>query len=195
VTIDGERWVPGIGDPTMIGWVTVAAYFICALLCFAAARKRQYVVIKRQDVDSNPRLFWLLLALLLIALGFNKQLDLQSLFTQIGRDIAMQQGWYEDRAVVQTLFIVALGLLGMMFLVLTIVLLRHCNSKVKLALIGCVFLFLFILTRATSFHKVDQLLGVSFAETKVNWILELGGTGIIVVAALAVLIDRSKSEF
>ena len=37
-TADGG-WEPGIGDPTLMGWFTVFAYFGTALLCYRALRK------------------------------------------------------------------------------------------------------------------------------------------------------------
>ena len=49
---------------------------------------------------------------LVCALGVNKQLDLQTLFTQLARDLAMAQGWYEERRRYQVAFIIAIGLLG-----------------------------------------------------------------------------------
>src|ERR1041384_5677187 len=39
---DGDRWRPGIGDPTFIGWFTVVAYFATAYLCWRAAGNSQY---------------------------------------------------------------------------------------------------------------------------------------------------------
>ena len=33
------RWVPGIGDPSLMGWLTVVAYFVTAFLCYRASRK------------------------------------------------------------------------------------------------------------------------------------------------------------
>jgi len=32
-----DPWMPGIGDPTLLGWLTVAAYFTAAGLCLRAA--------------------------------------------------------------------------------------------------------------------------------------------------------------
>ena len=44
--VEGGRWKPGIGDPTVMGWVTVAAYFVTAarlLWCrLARALARRY---------------------------------------------------------------------------------------------------------------------------------------------------------
>src|SRR5690606_34451823 len=108
-TVDGV-WRPGIGDPTVMGWVTVAAYFATAWLCWRA-RLRLLGKSASSDV-RRERLIWTLLAALFIALGVNKQLDLQSWFTMVGRSIARQEGWYGQRRVVQAIFIAALAVTG-----------------------------------------------------------------------------------
>src|SRR3954464_9311371 len=102
---DGDRWRPGIGDPTFIGWFTVIAYFFAAYLCRRAAGEG----LNRRKV----RWFWNGLTVLLILLGINKQLDLQTELTFIGRDFAKATGWYEDRRIVQAIFIVFIGFSGM----------------------------------------------------------------------------------
>ena len=106
-----DRWIPGIGDPSFMGWLTVVAYFATAWLCYRASRRAS-------GHDSDPYAqpepkvawVWLGLALLLTALGANKQLDLQSLLTQIGKDMAHAQGWYKSRRVVQAIFVTGIGL-------------------------------------------------------------------------------------
>src|SRR5215213_2059448 len=86
---DGDRWRLGIGDPTVIGWFTVLAYFAAALLCWRAAKKGLHT--------AKVRWFWTALAALLIFLGINKQLDLQTAFTFMAKDFAKATGWYENR--------------------------------------------------------------------------------------------------
>ena len=49
---------------------------------------------------------------MLIVLGINKQLDFQTLLTEIGRKIAHAQGWYEQRQEVQVIFVSLLMLIG-----------------------------------------------------------------------------------
>src|SRR2546423_5657387 len=93
---DGDRWRPGIGDPTFIGWVTVVAYFVAAYFCWRASRNGLH--------GRKVRWFWTGLTALLVFLGFNKQLDLQTALTFIGKDFAKATGWYENRRVVQVFF-------------------------------------------------------------------------------------------
>lgn len=81
------RWEIGIGDPTPLGWITVAAYAAAAVLAWrnvGAARR-----------TAVPHSFWIALTALMLALGINKQLDLQTWLSQAGRDLAIAQGWWE----------------------------------------------------------------------------------------------------
>jgi hypothetical protein len=163
-----------------MGWVTVVAYFVAAVLCGVFAY--------RAWSDPLPRwrthlAFWGGLALVLVLLAINKQLDLQSLFTQIGRDLAKQQGWYAERHEYQQRFIVGLFFAGAATLVAAAILLTGTWRRTGLALFGLIFLVVFILIRAASFHHVDHLLGVRFAGMKMNWLLELSGILCIGLAA------------
>ena len=76
-------WEPGIGDPTVYGWVTVAAYALGALFCWQASR------------SGAPReqRFWLVLTAIMAFLCVNKQLDLVlTREAERARDLALACG-------------------------------------------------------------------------------------------------------
>jgi hypothetical protein len=179
---DNDHWVAGIGDPTVAGWVTVAAYFCAALLCWRAARATR-VTSAGATEQTRASWFWTAFATVLVLLGFNKQLDLQTWLTLFAKHLAVEEGWYFQRRLLQAAFIGAVavagatGLLGMRFLA------GRTTGPSRLALAGGIFLGCFILIRASSFHHVDRMLGVNFGGLKVNWILELGSIACIGVAA------------
>ncbi len=168
-----EGWQPGIGDPTFKGWFTVFAYLATSVLCWKSAR----VALPRwkQTGNTGPVLFWILFSALLLLLGINKQLDLQTWFTSFGRDVAREQGWYEQRHPVQIIFIVLLTLGGLAVLGLFIRLTRGAIRECRVALLGGIFLISFVVMRAASFHHVDNLLVMRLAGVKMNWLFELGG--------------------
>lgn len=166
------RWTPGIGDPSIGGWFTVIAYFGTALLCYRARRQ------------PESRRIWWLMAGLLIALGINKQLDLQSWFTQVGRDLARAEGWYDIRGFVQTGFIIGMIVAGVISAIGLFRLAQHHAICVRTALTGLSVLLAFIMVRAASFHHVDALIGKSVLGLRFNWIFELGGIAIIAASAL-----------
>jgi len=183
-TTTNDGWRPGIGDPTVMGWLTVIAYFGVAVLCLRAYK-----------VAAPPTIFhsrgitriWLALALLFIALGINKQLDLQSLFTHIGRSIARDTGWYGRRREVQLLFIALLTVGGSIAIIWLFWLTRHAMKTYGLALLGAIFTITFIIIRAASFHRVDEILGWSLLGVEMNWALELSGIVCVGVAAAATI--------
>lgn len=172
-----ERWSPGIGDPTLVGWFTVFAYFWTAWACL---RARYSVGAAR---GSRGRAFWGVLALVLVGLGINKQLDLQGLFAMWGRDLAHAQGWYESRGLVQILFIMMLGGMGLLVVAAVGWWLRDKLRQLWIPLVGFAFLVLFVFVRAASFHHMDRLIGWRFVGLRMNWILELGGILLILYGA------------
>ncbi len=176
------RWEPGIGDPTVFGWVTVLAYGLAMLLCYLCHRKA---------VPGPARRFWLLMALIMLALGLNKQLDLQTWFTEVGRDMALEHGWYARRRLVQVVFIVWLVLAALMLRTKLLQLVRGMDRHARAAAMGLLLLGVFVVVRAASFHHVDVLLGLSLEGLPVNAALELGGIGLIAWAALACWRSRS----
>ncbi|MEQ9482118.1 hypothetical protein [Coleofasciculus sp. F4-SAH-05] len=181
VIINGH-WQPGIGDPTFMGWFTVVAYFITALLCLINALPHP-LVFPLQRV-SQIRWLWGLFAILLLLLGINKQLDLQSLVTVVGKELALSQGWYQQRRMVQTQFIVGIVVAA---LVLVSVIGRAIYAErrtYRLALLGLIFLSCFIVIRASSFHHIDALIGWQVVGLRMNWILEIGGIACIAIAAI-----------
>lgn len=175
--IDPEtgRWRPGIGDPTVYGWLTVVAYFAAAALLAANLRLATRLGMGRQ--------FWLAVMLFMLVLGINKQLDLQTWFTQVGRDLALAQGWYDGRRVVQAGFIALLVAGGVLMLRLMRGWIGSAWDLYRLCAIGVAVTFVFIIVRAATFHYVDRMLGMSFAGLRVNVLLELGGIALVMAGA------------
>lgn len=180
-TVDG-RWTPGIGDPTPMGWFTVVAYVGTAVICWRAARLgalRMDASLSRHHVA-----FWTILSIVLALLAVNKQLDLQTLITDVGRTLARQQGWYDQRSVVQMAFIGIVATVCLVSLVAFVWCMRDIARRHVLAIVGLTFLLGFILIRASSFHHMDRLIGATFVGLRMNWIFELGGIGLVCVSAI-----------
>ena len=179
---NAEGWQPGIGDPTIAGWVTVVLCFLAAVLCW-----RRVLLAKRLRTGSEPGdslLFWCLLAAVMLFLAINKQLDLQTLLTEIGRNVAIAQGWYEQRGQLQLLFVVAVAFMGGIILIGVLCCLRGLWRSNWLAIVGVIMLLTFVVIRAASFHHVDTFLGVQLAGLRVNSILEISGILCIIAGTL-----------
>jgi hypothetical protein len=184
------RWRPGIGDPTVLGWVTVAAYLLAAAACGLAAW-REPMTDGTRRVRARPSRFWLALAGLLIALGINKQLDLQSLVTQIGRDVIQAWGLYSERRELQLAFIAAVASTCAAALGAFLWAARRTLKRRWPAIAGILFIMGFVLIRAASFHNVDIFLAARLGGMKWNWILELGGIAVVAASAVRVLLGPS----
>ena len=181
--IENGRWVASIGDPTVMGWITVAVYFTVAIICLKAATT--------ENANKSEKHFWFYLTFFLMALGINKQLDLQSLLTQTGKDLAIAQGWYKDRRFIQMGFIILIGLLGVTGTIILLKTYRNANTAIKIAFVGCIILFVFILMRASSFHYMDIFINKELAGVRMNGILELGGLAIIGVGGFLYFYNKS----
>jgi len=197
-------WSPGIGDPNVMGWITVVAYLWASYLCFvnhrtwraAAGSATRGAAIpvalallgQRRRLAALPEAvrmsaLWKAIAIGLLLLGINKQLDLQTALTEFGRIMAKRQGWYDGRQRVQIDFIIGIVLVGI-WLVRSVLLLAGQNlPRLGLALVGIVLLCCFVAIRASSFHHVDALLGAKLGDLKINWIMELGGIALVGLGA------------
>ena len=168
------RWRPTIGDPTFMGWFTVVAYGFAAMLA-------GWVYWRKKDR------IWIGVALGLAALCVNKELDLQSLFTDIGRVASYHLGVYEQRREYQKWFVLgtitSAGILAAWFIF------HHYSFwlRYKLLSSGLMFLMTFIVVRAISFHHFDMFLKSSVFGVRMNWALELGGILLVTLAAIAEL--------
>ena len=175
---ENGNWRLGIGDPTPVGWITAVAYLAASLACamvWAADRRA-----RRHGRPGSPA-FWMTVAVLLLFLGINKQLDLQTLLNDYGRRKAKADGWYGNRRFYQTIFITAVAAAGMFAIGVFSWLARSQWKRNLIALIGTVFLFVFVLIRASSIHHVDVFLQWKIAGAKWNWVLELGGITMVLV--------------
>src|SRR5436309_1136881 len=122
---DADYWEPGIGDPTFLGWFTVGMYFIASVACALTAFSR--------SPNRAERLFWMAFFIAMVLLGINKQLDLQTWFTLAGKRFAKEWGWYDERQIVQVLFIAAITVIGAVALMVLSALVRRAPFSYRIA--------------------------------------------------------------
>ena len=171
------EWRPTIGDPDFMGWFICGSYFACAILSLIDA-------FGNRIADRKSSSFWGMVGLLMILLGINKQLDLQTLFTEIGRQVARAQGWIDQRRIVQFWFIIAFGTVALASFFLFVRIKRDLFRRFKLAFTGLFILICFIVIRAASFHHFDEMLRFRLFGAKMNWLLELTGIYLVFIAGL-----------
>jgi hypothetical protein len=173
------NWSPGIGDPTVGGWVTVILYF----LAFVSSVRTARLVRLRERLAGNEKYLWRAMAFMFAALGINKQLDLQSALTELGRVAEDQQGWYDERQIVQIWFIVGVAVASISVVAILLILAWKAPVSTWFALMGTTIILAFVLIRAASFHHIDRFIGTTVLGLRWNWVLEMGGISIVIVAS------------
>lgn len=188
--ISSVPWQPNIGDPTLWGWLTVIAYLLAAAACLVCAWRAERIF--GPDHLWKHRLVWSGLALGLLFLGINKQLDLQSWFTAVVKVMAYEQGWYEVGQRAQILFVAVLGLATIVVLTVVAWQMRHVWRQYWLLLLGILFLARFVIVRAASFYAVPlPELSQFSGGLRITWMLEILGASCIATAALLNLRRRN----
>lgn len=175
-------WEPGIGDPSLLGWLTVFAYFGAAFLAYRSFRRLR-ALRTPANAQRRERLLWLLLTVAFVLLGLNKQLDLQTGFAELGKSMALEQGWYEHRRLVQMVFIVGLCVVAAFVAYTVLALARGTSRRLRMTVLGTCVLIAFIVIRAASLHHIDELLGSEIADLRLHRLLELAGLLVILAAA------------
>lgn len=178
--LDRIGWSPAIGDPSAAGWMTVLAYFVCCYQSFRVYLRGERIF--NPPVKRQIRL-WGLIALAMLLLGINKQLDLQTFFTAAVKYFALEQGWYHERRVYQKLFIFVVSGMGLMAWTVLLATYLPVIRQHYLALFGSGALLVFVLMRASSFHTMDSFISSRFWGLKMNWVLELSGIVLILMNA------------
>ena len=183
-TCVADMWAPVIGDPHLMGWVTVAAYGVTSLLAIR-------LLIKARDLYdyrtlAAQRVFWGGVFLLFAFLAVNKQLDLQSLFTAIGRCHAQLNGWYGERRGFQRMFIVSLLLTTSVGFLFLMIFFRRILRRNWLAFLGVFMVVSFVLVRAVGFHDFDEVIGYKVQNIRMNWVLELSGIACVLASIFMV---------
>lgn len=161
-------------DAGTLPWLAVTGYLVAAGLCWFR---------RTSTWESRERLFWLLSTLFLLGLGINKQLDLQTALTELGRRLAISEGWYgERRAFQQTIILVGLVVAPGAGLVVAW-LLRGMRASVFTTLLGLSLLGAFVIVRAASFHHVDVEMRTPVFGLKLHTVLELAGIAVVILSA------------
>jgi hypothetical protein len=191
-SLSAGQWKPGIGDPTVLGWLTVVVYFAGGWVCWKAAAASRGT--RWPSYTRGEPLFWLMCASFLLSLGINKQLDLQTWFTLLGKNLAKEMGWYAQRRIVQASFIALIALAGIIFAAIGLWWTRQLGRLPRVAFAGAAFLGAFVIIRAASFHHVDQMLGFRLAGLRLNVLLEIGGALCITFAAASRVRHRPNAS-
>ena len=186
IQVDGQKkttrvnWFYRIGELTIVGCLSIALCFLVSVNCWILARK-----LGAGDAHwHRERGVWRSIAVLFLGLGINRQLHLDSVFTQAGRVLAYYQGWYGHRALVQLTFIAQVALTYVVVAIILVIWARHAAKSTRLALVCSMLVLGFVSIRAASYHYVDKFLDQSILGFRWNSVLELTGITLVLLASL-----------
>jgi hypothetical protein len=156
-----NTWRLGLNDPSFIGLLTTVLYFLAAALCFkCGTNQKQRAESRNQKSDNGREQFkWLVIAVVLLFLGLNIQLDLQTLLIQAGRHVAIADGWYDERRTLQKIFFIVLAVVIPGAILMAGWKSRSFLKRHVLVLPGCILLAAFVLIRAATFDHVGGATG------------------------------------
>ncbi|MCM8532916.1 MAG: hypothetical protein NE330_17235 [Lentisphaeraceae bacterium] len=177
------RWKLGIGDPTIEGWIISGLYFLAAIFCFMKFQNRH-------ELSSRKLQTWLAVCFVLLFLSFNKQLDLQTLISDVGRYIAVKTELMEQRHIFKRAFILVVGLSAVSILFLFRENVLILIKTEKLAFAGILSLGLFVILRATSFHIFSDSLNEVLHNIFFFKTLEIISLITLILATLPLQLDR-----
>jgi hypothetical protein len=187
-----DQWTFGANDPDFFGWLTFAAYFLAAAVCYVCGRRLKAA--ETDPADGRRRAFWRITTLVLVLLGINKQLDLQTPFLTGARHLAHTEGWYSIRRGVQWLFIGGLAATGLALVAWSMWKLRRARFEYRLTCAGLILLLAYVVMRASPVEYVNRVLGWDVAGIRgKRHILELAGISCVGLGASVELIRRRES--
>ncbi len=187
------QWHPHVGDPTFLAWLTVLVYVLAAVACAICAWRAERIF--GDDHVWQHRLIWGAMAVGLLFLGFNKQLDLQSWFTATIKSYAWEYGLYDLGRRAQVYFIAGMALVSLVIFVVIAWTFRHVWRHYWLLLLGLVFIARFIITRAAGFYGISlPRLSQFTGGFQITWMLEIAGALVIGLAAYSNIRRGQKRE-
>jgi hypothetical protein len=186
---DSTSWFH-VGDPTVLGWFTLVAYLSAAVLSWRASRVCRWGAFAMQPSDPQEagrrrRLtaWWIGIAILLILLGINKELDLlQRLVRVWGKAVALDQGWYENRKALQRTFVASLMVLTAAIAGVVLHWLREVWRRIAPAMAGIALIVSYALLRAALFNAIPASHHGLVATSM--WVVEIAGIILVIWAAV-----------
>jgi small basic protein len=151
----------------------VLAYTVAAIACLVAGVRE--AVRKRKQPELWPT-FWLVTAAFFLVIAAARETDIADLVTQLGRDVAIVQGWYDHRRKYQAMAVATVT--GIWFVTVVISLWRVPARRRRYLPVAVVAFSLLAFSgiRAVSLHQIDAVLyRRPIHGVKIDAIVELTG--------------------
>ena len=156
--------------PTIGSIVLASVYFVVAWITKKASI----------GFDRWERALWTAIPIALAALGINKLFE--GALTNVGRMIAFDQGWYAQRRVFQVWLVASILAICSVGAIVLLLSARQASFSTRVALSATIMLLALGLTRDVSLHQIDHLIGERIMGLKLNWLLDVGGLGLVLFA-------------
>jgi hypothetical protein len=185
-------WRFGLNDSYVSGYVICASYIAVSVLCLYTGFSSKRLVTCGEK--KKVILLWGGLALTMLMLGINKQLDLQTLLIAVGRILFKSLGLLEIRREVQAVFAVIFAMVSAVsFLGITWILRTQLLNN-KYVFYGIFLISSFIVMRALSINHIE-LTPVSLpfiARMHLGTIHEIAGIGCIGYGAIRRILGNNR---
>lgn len=182
--LDSTSWT---GDRSTIEPVLAILHVLAVLWCARRAARRpdaRQMSIATTASDRRERRTWLLLAAALAVLAAGRLFGILPHLTQVGRDIAMSQGWYETRRPVQAAILAILVVLvAIVAAGLARSTVRDLASPSRLAALAATVLLGLLILRTVSLHPVEHALDVRLGPLTLDRAAELATAIVVILAA------------
>ncbi|MBN2715723.1 MAG: hypothetical protein JXX14_07690 [Deltaproteobacteria bacterium] len=177
------HWRPKVGDPYPLAWATVFTYMLASVACALCAVRARHIF-GNKDLKTH-RFIWWFISTILLFLAVNKQLDLQTLFTQVMKLLAKHWDIYELGKRSQKYFLLGMGIISLGGLIWILWRIRKTWRKYVILMLGALMIVRFVLVRAGTFYGVGMpKLSVFTGGLKLNWLIEILGALTLATAAI-----------
>lgn len=167
---------------SQFGWITVCVYFLIMIY----ALKNSLVLYKRQMFSR----YWLIVAIVLLVIGFYRQMNIVFFVTELMRDILMRYNLYEQRREIQLWVLKGLSISVVFGLIVISVKIPHFFKRNGFSFIVLNMLSAYKLIEMVSYHSIDNWLINSIKTLRAYHGIEIG---LLVLLFLSLVFEFNKT--
>ena len=181
-------WQTAFDDTAVFGLLITALYFVAFLLSIAVVFVDHAIFVNKRRVQS---LFWWSIAAFMLLMSINKQLDLQTIFIGLGKSLFLALDLYDVRRDYQRLFSIGFVLVVALCLIFTFIKLLPVIKKHLLAMVGLLFLVIYIDVRMLAVNRLGQVFDPLGQGIPVERLFEFAGVLLIMMNAIILLRQKN----
>jgi hypothetical protein len=141
-------------------------YLVIVMFCLVTAFR------PNAAVSSEHRNIFISITIILLTMLTLRLLNINVYLTETIRMLAKSQGWYEDRHIIQVIFVSGVFIFAIIFFMLMEQKFNAIWRSYSMAFYGIIFLISFIIIKNTSYHPIDQFLNRELRGVKLAGVIE-----------------------